>query len=345
MHNAAVTRRVPATDTCPYCGQPITREQLDEIRKRVREEEQVRLKALAKQLREQAAAQVRADTAKLAKRATEVAAREQELVKKAKQVEAAAKDRYDEGYRKARLEAARTQAQMQKQVEDLKRRLERKTADDLGAVSEEELFDRLRRQYPSDAIERVPRGANGADILHEVRDHGRACGRIVYESKNVKRFLSAHVDKARGYRTQYDTRYVVLVTTAFPAGERDFCARDGVLLIHPAKVTCVIDVIRASLLQLAAAGVGTAGRETKGERLLQFVTGDEFKQRVRGVLDAVDDLRNLQGEERKRHEGTWAAQEEAFRCVEQFTGRIHARVRAIAEGRTPNADCGVRNAE
>jgi hypothetical protein len=321
------------TDVCPYCEQPITRAKLEDIRARLRAEEQARLKAAEQRLRAESAAALRKQTDALAQRATQLAAQERQLVARAKAVEAAAKVRYDEGYRKARTEAVRVQQQLQKQVEDLKRRLERKTADDLGAVSEEELLERLRRQYPGDGIEPVPRGIGGADIVHEVRDGNVVCGRIVYESKNVKTFLSAYVDKARGYRTQYDTPYVVLVTTAFPAGERDFCARDGVLLVHPAKVVYLTDVLRGSLIDLARAGAAWSERDTKGERLLTYVTSDDFKQRIRGLLEAVDDLRNLQAEERKRHEATWGIQEEAFRGMEQFAGRIQARVRAIVEGR------------
>lgn len=334
MNNTAtMMASVPLGDVCPYCGQPITPGKLTEIRERVRREEQARLKALEQQLRAQTAAALKAETAKLAKQAAALSAREQALAQRAKAVEAAAKVKYDEGYRKARAEATRVQLQLQKQVEDLKRRLERKTPEDLGAVSEEELLERLQRAYPGDGIERVPRGVDGADILQEVREGDLVCGRIVYESKNVKNFLSAYVDKARGYRTQYGTPYVVLVTTAFPAGERDFCARDGVLLVHPSKVTYVIDIIRGCLIEVARVRAGHAERDTKGERVLAYVTSDEFKERLRGVLHAVDDLRTLQAEERKRHEGTWCQQEEAFRAVEKFTGRIQGQVRAIVEGR------------
>ncbi|MBI4517312.1 MAG: hypothetical protein HY699_16015 [Deltaproteobacteria bacterium] len=51
------------------------------------------------------------------------------------------------------------------------------------------------------------------------------------------------------------------------------------------------------------------------------------------AFHAADDLRNLQAEERKRHEATWCAQGEAHRAIEKFTGRIQGRVRAIVEGR------------
>ena len=136
---------VPQAETCPYCGQPVTHRQLEEIRERVRREEQERLKALEKQLRAQSAADMKAQAQQLAKRRAELARQEQMLRQKMKSIEAAAKARFDEGYRKAKGEAQRAQLQLQKQIEDLKRRVERKTADELGAVSEEELLALLQR--------------------------------------------------------------------------------------------------------------------------------------------------------------------------------------------------------
>ncbi len=332
---SVTARALPQSAACPYCGQPITARKLDEIRDRIRAKEAAQLKALEQRLRAELATANRAEAARLATRASELAAREQALAERAKALEVAARARYDEGYRKARVEAARIQQQLQKQVDDLKRRLEHKTADELGAVPEEDLVEVLRRAYPDDAIERVPRGTAGADVLHEVRHRGQPCGRIVYESKNVRQFLTSFLDRARGYRARYDTPYVVLATTAFPAGERDFCVRDGVILVHPGKVTYVVEVLRTALIALAGAAAAGEERATKGARLLAYVASDEFKERLRGVLAAVDDLRSLQAEERKRHERTWGLQEEAHRAIEKFTGRIQVRVGALVEGREP----------
>jgi hypothetical protein len=330
-HGTATASRLQ--EACPYCGQPITRAQLEAIRERIRREEQVRLKTVEKQVKEDAIKSVRRQAEQLTKRSAELAKRERVLEQRAKALETAAKARYDDGYRKAQSEAARTRLQLQKQVDDLKRRIERKTADDLGAIPEEELVERLQRRYPGDEIQRIPRGEGGADVLQTVRDGGRVCGRIVYESKNVKNFLSAYVDKARGYRTRYGTPYVIIATTAFPAGERDFCARDGVLLVHPSKVEYLADLIRASLVELSRAAAAGTERESKAAKLLAYVTSDEFKERVRALLDVVEDLRDLQAEERKRHEYVWGSQEEAFRALEGCAGRIQGKVRAIVEGR------------
>ncbi|MFN8627797.1 MAG: hypothetical protein U0587_17685 [Candidatus Binatia bacterium] len=97
----------------------------------------------------------------------------------------------------------------------------------------------------------------------------------------------------------------------------------------------IVDILRGALIELAQVGAACTERNSKGERVLAYVTGDEFKERLRGVLDAIDDLRNLQAEERKRHEGIWCAQEEAYQGIEKFMSRIQGQVRAIVEGRDP----------
>ena len=45
------------------------------------------------------------------------------------------------------------------------------------------------------------------------------------------------------------------------------------------------------------------------------------------VLDAVDDLRSLQAEARKRHEALWGAEDEALRGIERLVGRISGQLR------------------
>jgi hypothetical protein len=80
---------------------------------------------------------------------------------------------------------------------DLKRKYENKTAAELGEGAEIDLFEALKKEFPDDQIERVPKGAPGPDIIHVVRHNGRECGTIIYDSKNHKRFLPAHVTKLR----------------------------------------------------------------------------------------------------------------------------------------------------
>ena len=82
-------------------------------------------------------------------------------------------------------------------VNELQRALEKKTNEELGEGAEIDLFEALKKEFPDDRIERVAKGAPGADILHVVMHNGRECGTIIYDSKNHKAFRNDHVTKLR----------------------------------------------------------------------------------------------------------------------------------------------------
>src|SRR5436190_23106991 len=56
---------------------------------------------------------------------------------------------------------------LQSELQDMQRKLEGKSAHELGEGSEVDLFEQLRDAFQSDRIQRVPKGVNGADVIHE----------------------------------------------------------------------------------------------------------------------------------------------------------------------------------
>ena len=73
---------------------------------------------------------------------------------------------------------------LQSELQDMQRKLEGKSANELGEGSEIDLFEQLRDAFQGDRIQRVPKGVNGADVIHEVVHNGRVCGKIIYDAKN-----------------------------------------------------------------------------------------------------------------------------------------------------------------
>ncbi|MBN9352698.1 MAG: DUF2130 domain-containing protein, partial [Hyphomicrobium denitrificans] len=68
---------------------------------------------------------------------------------------------------------------MRKQIEDLKRRAEQGSQQLQGEVLELELEAMLRSRFPRDAIEPVPKGEFGGDVLHRVvGSQNQVCGTI-----------------------------------------------------------------------------------------------------------------------------------------------------------------------
>lgn len=88
------------------------------------------------------------------------------------------------------MEKEQTIAAMQKQIEDLKRRAEQGSQQLQGEVQELELENLLRSKFPFDAIEPVPKGEYGGDVLHRVVGAGgQSGGSILWEFKRTKSTL------------------------------------------------------------------------------------------------------------------------------------------------------------
>lgn len=71
-------------------------------------------------------------------------------------------------------------ARVQGKLDDLSRKLEKQSGEQLGAEAELDLFTELRHAFPNDKIERIGRGVKGADIVHQIMDGTKVAGRIVY---------------------------------------------------------------------------------------------------------------------------------------------------------------------
>ena len=119
---------------------------------------------------------------------------ENRLAKQAEQYEAALNERLgsqreilekakDDAVNAERAKAFEDSQKLQNKVTDLQRALDNKTAEELGEGAEIDLFEALKKEFPDDRIDRIAKGAAGADINHVVLHRGRECGTIIYDFK------------------------------------------------------------------------------------------------------------------------------------------------------------------
>jgi hypothetical protein len=198
---------------CPYCGQPISRKQYREIRARIEAEERTRIANLEQTLRDrfaseqqEAAEKAKAEIDKAKKDAAtrletakrEAAAREAVIRQQATKVATAAlAPKITEAVNAEKQRSYAEKLKLTEQLEDMKRRLEKRTAGDLGNEAEVDLFEALKREFPGDQVTRVPKGQNGPDIIHRVVHNGTVCGTIIYDCKNHRRWLNSFTAKLR----------------------------------------------------------------------------------------------------------------------------------------------------
>ncbi len=229
------------------------------------------------------------------------------------------------------MEKEQTIAAMQKQIEDLKRRAEQGSQQLQGEVQELELENLLRAKFPFDAIEPVPKGEFGGDVLHRVRSNGgQTSGTILWESKRTKSWSDGWLTKLREDQRAAKAEIAVIVTQVLPKGVETFELVEGVWVTHPRAALPVAMILRQSLLELALARQSSEGQQSKTEMVYQYLTGPRFKQRVEAIVEAFSTMQEDLTAEKKAIQRQWAKREIQIDKVMQSTVGMYGDLQGIA---------------
>jgi len=229
------------------------------------------------------------------------------------------------------MEKEQTIAAMQKQIEDLKRRAEQGSQQLQGEVQELELENLLRSKFPFDAIDPVPKGEYGGDVLHRVVGAGgQSGGTILWEFKRTKNWSDAWLVKLRDDQRTAKAEIAVIVSQILPKGVETFEMVEGVWVTHPRAALPVAMILRQSLLELALARQATEGQQTKTEMVYQYLTGPRFRQRVEAIVEAFSTMQEDLDKERKAIMKQWAKREEQIERVMGATVGMYGDLQGIA---------------
>ncbi|OQW39187.1 MAG: hypothetical protein A4S08_07665 [Proteobacteria bacterium SG_bin4] len=257
-----------------------------------------------------------------------VAKRVQDGLTEARQL--ARKEAEDEQKLKV-LEKEQTIAAMQKQIEDLKRRAEQGSQQLQGEVQELELENLLRLKFPFDAIEPVPKGEFGGDVLHRViGSGGQIGGTLLWEFKRTKNWSDAWLVKLRDDQRAAKAEVAVIVSHTLPKGVETFELIEGVWVTHPRAALPVAMILRQSLLEIALARQSSEGQQSKTEMVYQYLTGPRFRQRVEAIVEAFSTMQEDLDKERKAIMKQWAKREEQIERVMGATVGMYGDLQGIA---------------
>ena len=241
---------------------------------------------------------------------------------------------------KAREEEKMRYAELQKKyeeqtrlAEEMRRKAEQGSMQLQGEVQELAIEEFLRSAFPKDEIEEITKGARGADCLHIVKDpFGNECGRILYESKRTKNFSREWIKKLKEDARLKGSNLEVIVTEAMPSELQRFGQIDGVWICSFAEFKSLCLLLRSSLLRI---GEVVAAQENKGEKmqlLYDYLTGNEFRQRVDAIREAFENLSADLQKERCQAIANFAKREKQIYKVMENTVALYGEVRGIAGG-------------
>lgn len=313
---------------------------------RAREQLEIDLRGLQDELAEQRRKAQQAQAAELVlrreKNALEARARELDL-EVARRIDAA-RGELESAIRKAaaeeqdlRLKEKEKQiADLRRALDDAKRRSELGSQELQGEVLELDIQAALERQFPHDRIEPVPKGMRGADIVqHVVDQRGRECGSIVWETKNTKHWQPAWLDKLKQDQRTVGAGLAVLVSVVVPDGISGFGHADGVWVSDLKSWPALALALREQLVQVAFAHAASEGKHDKMELLYRYLAGDQFRQRVQGIVEAFNGLQEQLARERRAMEKLWREREKQIERVMSNTVGMYGEMRGLIGASMP----------
>ena len=229
------------------------------------------------------------------------------------------------------MEKEQTILSMKKQIEELKRKAEQGSQQLQGEVLELQLESILSTRFPHDAINPVPKGEHGGDVVQQViTPTGSACGTILWGSKRTKNWQDGWLSKLREDQRASKAEIAIIVSTVLPKSVESFDQIDGVWITHPRTIIPVAMSLRQMLIEVNCARQATEGQQTKMEMIYQYLTGSRFRLRVQAIVEAFSNMADDLTKEKKTTLKQWAKREEQITRVMEATVGMYGELQGIA---------------
>ncbi len=225
----------------------------------------------------------------------------------------------------------RDRESLQKQVSLLERKVQSKTANELGDAGEIDVYELLRESFRDDRISRIKKGQPGADIVHEIIYKGEVCGKIVIDAKNRKAWQHDYVTKLRKDRVEAQADHAILATNVFPAGKKEMCIESGIIVMAPARIIYVIEILRRAMIAMHIKGLSIKERTTKMSRLYELITSESYAGKITEANKLTQDILDLEVQEQTEHTKVWRKRGSLLKRVQNVLRETETEVAAIIE--------------
>jgi len=228
--------------------------------------------------------------------------------------------------------------ELEKQLEDqkklaseMKRKAEQGSMQLQGESQELALEELLATTFPFDRIEEVGKGIRGADCIQIVRNSlGAECGRIIWESKRAENFNGEWIEKLKTDKRSSRSDVAILVTRRYPKEMDRFGEKDGVWICSFAEAKAVAAVLRDGILKVYQAQKKQENKGDKMQMIYEYVTGNEFKEQLKAVVEGFKAMRESINTERIQMEKLWKAREKHLDKILLNTTHITGSIDGIS---------------
>jgi hypothetical protein len=122
---------------------------------------------------------------------------------------------------------------------------------------------------------------------------------------------------------------------ALPEGVGEFERIDGVWVASRRASPGLAVALREQLIQVAYVRAASAGKHEKMELLYEYLSGNEFRQRVEAIVEAFSAMQEQLARERRAMEKQWSEREKQIHRVITSTTRMYGALQGIVGGGLP----------
>ena len=240
-----------------------------------------------------------------------------ELLDKEKGIREKAAQKASEDFNTKIREQEETINRLREQLTSAKQVAEQGSQQMQGEILELDVEDALRSSFPTDSVDEVKKGERGADIRQVVNEQFYMnCGLILWECKNAKTFQASWLSKLKDELADEKAQFGVIVFNPTDGGGDDFKQlSDNIWLVKPRYVIMLATLLREAIVRVFAANRAAEGKDVKVELIYNYLTGGEFSNRIRYILESYDEMARQLDTEKKQAQKRWAAQEKILQKV------------------------------
>lgn len=206
--------------------------------------------------------------------------------------------------------------------------LKKRVAAEEGEGADVKLLDVLKAHFPSDEFKPVGKGA-GADLIHVIMNNRKACGKIVYDTRNRNSWNPSFATRLRDDMVSEKADHGVLTTNKFPSGVQQVHLCEGVIACNPARAVAIAELLRIEIIRSYGQRVSADDKETKTAKLYTFIASDEFGKLLGSVAGNDEKLLQLDEDEKRAHDAMWKKRGGLLKASQQLHAKLRDRIDGI----------------
>lgn len=170
-----------------------------------------------------------------------------------------------------------------------------------GKAQEKQIAKRLKTISPEDEFNTEKSTKEGEDILAVIKIQNKEIGKIIIESKNIKKWTSYCITQIRGYMERENTQFAIVATTVLPddsANDKMYSiTEDGIWVVKLEYLEMAFRALRDFLIKLAEQKMLSQQKFKKLTKAFELFTdtvnSEGYKQKFSNVVQLSKEIEGM----------------------------------------------------